>query len=103
PMAGCTVPQTTMHISSWLRAPCESRYGWGSLSAPDPVAQLAEQRTFNPQVVGSMPTRVIEDTSEVGGQRSGRGGRLETIASTSRGAPVRRLQQGAGAAGGRGR
>jgi hypothetical protein len=27
--------------------------------ARDPIAQPVEQRTFNPQVVGSIPTRVI--------------------------------------------
>ena len=31
----------------------------------DPVAQLVEQRTFNPQVVGSTPTRVILQRKEL--------------------------------------
>jgi hypothetical protein len=33
--------------------------------SPDRVAQLAEQRTFNPQVVGSMPTPVTKRCNEL--------------------------------------
>ncbi len=34
----------------------QSASGWQSVCGPGPLAQLAEQRTFNPRVVGSIPT-----------------------------------------------
>ena len=41
-------------------------------SSIEPVAQLVEQRTFNPLVVGSSPARLIEDSP---GRKAWRGGR----------------------------
>jgi hypothetical protein len=54
-------PRELAHLSGWGVSLSGNLLRGNAIESFDRVAQVAEQRTFNPQVVGSSPTPVIHN------------------------------------------